>query len=56
MDDIVPSNSHLKKNYVYLFLKERDRDREIQSVSSRRAEREGETQNLKQAPGSKLSA
>ena len=38
--------------YVYLFLRETEKQR----MSGGGAEREGETQNLKQAPGSELSA
>ena len=43
---------------VYLFLRERQRQRQRQrqSVSEGGAEIESETQDLKQAPGSKLSA
>ena len=40
---------------IYLFLKERGRDREHKGGGGR-VEEEGETQNQKQAPGSKLSA
>ena len=40
----------LKKNYVYLLLRERERE------SMGEGQRERETQNLKQAPGSELSA
>ena len=50
--DVNYFSSHLKKNFknVDLFL------RHQQSMSRRGAERERDTQNLKQAPGSELSA
>ena len=52
-EDTVLKIYSLKKFFFkfYLFLRERER----QSVSQEGAEREGETRNLKQAPGSELS-
>ena len=40
------------KNSVFIF----ERDKKRERVSRGRAERERETQNLKQAPGSKVAA
>ena len=51
----------MKKNFlktffnVYLFLRERERERESEHERGG-AETEKETQNVKQAPGSELSA
>ena len=39
-----------------MFIFERERERDTESASKGGAEREGETQNPKQAPGSELSA
>ena len=41
---------------VYLFLRERERESERESRGGAERERERKTQNLKQAPGSELSA
>ena len=44
-------------DFIFLmFIFEREREREIQSTSGGEAERQKETQNLKQAAGSELSA
>ena len=45
---------HLKKNFFLVFIHERQR--QIMSRERGQVERERETQNLTQAPGSKLSA
>ena len=47
---------YLKKIFfnVYLFLRERERERERERAGE--GQRQMETQNLKQAPGSELSA
>ena len=45
----------MKKKFLCLFLRERERERERERMNREGAERE-ETQNLKQALGSELSA
>ena len=46
---------YLKIFNIYLFLRERETEKERESVSRGGAEREKDIQNQKQAPGSQLS-
>ena len=43
-------------NFFLMFIFERERDRERDRARAGEGQRERETQNLKQVPGSKLSA
>ena len=56
--DLLPSQTHKVIILFLMFILKRERERQRQSMSGEgeERERERETQNLKMAPGSKLSA